>query len=272
MNDPEERRRSIVQMWTDGDYAQVAARFAPISEQLVAELAPTGLRVLDAATGTGNTAIELAFAGAEVDAFDLAEPLLEQARARAVAAGVEVRFRLGDLVDAPYPDATFDLVVSTFGAFTADAPVRAAHELVRVCRPGGRIVTTAWADEGVLAAFPQVVHERHADALPPAAHAPHRWAEPDGLAELFDGCPVDLEVERRQHPFEAPSLEALLTFFEEVSGPIQRLRAAVEGVGGSWADARTAVLDRWAELATPTTDGGVTIDGTYAIARLVRRG
>lgn len=260
-----------MRLWTDGDYAKLAAWFAPISEQLVAELEPTGLRVLDAATGTGNTAIAAARAGAEVEAFDIAEPLLAQARDRATREGVEVRFTTGDLLDVPYPDATFDLVLSTFGAFAADDPVRAARELVRVCRPGGRIVTTAWADEGVFSTIPQVVRRRCPGVIPSSAPVPHRWADPASVAELFSGCDVTTEVEPREHVFSAPSPAQLFAFLEGISGPIQRLREGVEAAAGSWDEVRGEVLERWTAAAQPT-EQGVDIVGVYGVARVVRRG
>jgi SAM-dependent methyltransferase len=270
--DPAQQRRDgIVQLWTDGDYAQLAAWFAPISERLVGELEPAGLQVLDAATGTGNTAIAAARAGAYVDAFDIAEPLLAQARDRAAREGVEVRFITGDLLDVPYPDDAFDLVVSTFGVFAADDPIRAARELVRVCHPGGRIVTTAWADEGVFSTIPQVVKRRCPSVIPESAPVPHRWADPAAVAELFSGYEVTTEVERRHHVFSVPSTPQLFAFLEEVSGPIKRLHAAVEATGGSWGEVRAEVLERWAAVSRPTRDG-VDVTGVYGVAHIQRRG
>lgn len=93
----DERLAGIQQVWTEGDYRRIAELFAPVSERLATELDVAGRRVLDAATGTGNTAIAMARAGAEVDAFDLTPSMLDRARERAVVEHVEVDFREADL-------------------------------------------------------------------------------------------------------------------------------------------------------------------------------
>lgn len=263
----DERTRRIEELWSEGDYTEVARWFEPISERLVDGLRPSGLRVLDAATGTGNTALAAARAGADVDAFDLTPSLLEIARARAAAAGLEVRFRTGDLLDVPYPDASFDLVVSTFGAFTADDAVRAAEELVRVCRPEGRIVTTAWGREGVIATTSQVVRERRPDLFPEGAPDPSRWADQAGVEELFARCDVEVEVRRVETWFSFPDREHLMRAFETVSGPIRRLQAAV---GEDWPAIRAEVIERWAAFERPA-ETGIELLGIHGEAHVRRR-
>jgi SAM-dependent methyltransferase len=266
----DERTRRIQQVWSEGDYAEVGRWFRPISERLVADLAPTGLRVLDAATGTGNTAIAAARSGADVDAFDLTERLLELARRRAEAEGLTIRFTTGDLLDVPYPDATFDLVVSTFGAFTADDPQRAAGELVRVCRPGGTVVTTAWGREGVFSVILDVVRHQHPEAIPLDAPDSARWAGPDGVVGLFGGHDVEVRVERVETWFAFPSLEALFATLERVSGPMARLRDAVTEAGGDWSAVRADVLERWRPLTRAAADG-IEVLGVHGEAHVRRR-
>jgi 2-polyprenyl-3-methyl-5-hydroxy-6-metoxy-1,4-benzoquinol methylase len=99
----DERVAAIQQVWVEGDYRRIAQLFAPVSELLATELDVAGRRVLDAATGTGNTAIAMARAGAEVEAFDLTPLLLEWARERAEAEQVEVGFHEGELCAIPWP-------------------------------------------------------------------------------------------------------------------------------------------------------------------------
>lgn len=265
--DTDDRTRGIEQLWSDGDYTEVARWFEPISHELIDRLRPRGLRVLDAATGTGNTALAAARAGADVDAFDLTEPLLEIARSRAAAEGVDVRFRTGDLLDAPYADASFDLVVSTFGAFTADDPVRAAEELVRVCRPGGTVVSTAWGREGVIATVSQVVRERRPDIMPEDAPDPARWADQAGVEELFARCDVDVQVRRVETWFPFPDRVHLMRAFETVSGPIRRLQAAV---GEDWPGIRAEVIERWGAFERQA-ETGVELLGVHGEAQVVRR-
>src|SRR5919198_5932570 len=104
----------------------------------------SGERWLDIGTGTGAVAIRAALAGADVTAIDVAEAMLDQARANAEAARVEVEWDLGDAQTLPYEDAAFDVVVSVFGVVFAPDRRAVAHELARVCRPAGRLGLTAW--------------------------------------------------------------------------------------------------------------------------------
>lgn len=260
-----ERVEAIQQLWTTGDYAQVGDRFRPVAERLVEELAPAGLRVLDAGTGTGNLAVAAARAGADVDAFDLTPALLDEARRRAADAGVTVRFREGDLLDMPYADGTFDVVASTFAAFLADDPARCAAELVRVCAPGGRVVTTAWTTGSIYVAMIDLVASRWPD-LAPDGTGPSAWADADRLRGLVDGLPVT--VEERELSLRFPSADAALAFYEETSGPVQGLRAALDA-RGVWPDARQRIVGRWSELARPVDDG-VELPATYALATVHR--
>jgi SAM-dependent methyltransferase len=254
--EPEERVAAIRQLWSDGDYRRVAALFAPLTDALVAELDLDVLDVLDAATGTGNAALAAARAGARVTAFDLTPRLLDFARARAEEAGLDVDWREGDLLDVPFPDDAFDVVLSTFGAFTADDPRCCAAELVRVCRPGGRVVTTAWAAEKIFGELTTVVTRRHPEVIPPDRPDPRAWADPDGLGAIVEGLGVTVRLQRRTAWFAFPSAEAALDELEEVSGPVQRLRQGVAAVQPrGWAGVREELLARWTDLARPAPDG-----------------
>lgn len=269
----DERVEELRRLWSDGDYRRIAQLFAPVSERLAAELDVAGLRVLDAACGTGNTAIVMAHAGAEVAAFDLTPQMLDWARQRAAAEHAAVLFREGELTAIPWPDAEFELVVSTFGAFLADDAAGCAAELVRVCRPGGRIVTTAWTGEGVIGSWRRAVETRHPEF---ALQDPSRvdrdaWSAPERVRALFDGDDLEVRVEEREiwFPF-ASSVEALDTF-EATSGPIMRLRDAVLGAGHDWVRIRRDLVAEWDRMAAPT-DGGIELPATYAVAVIDRAG
>lgn len=270
--DPEhERVAAIQQLWTDGDYARIGEMFAPISDEIVAELDQRigldGAQVLDAATGTGNTALALARAGANVRAFDLTPALLATARQRAGAAGLEVEFVEGDLLAIPYPDQAFEVVVSTFGAFTVDDHHRCMAELVRVTRPGGLVVSTAWANDGFFATLRTTAIERYPELLDASAPDPQAWSQPDSIDEMLQGLPATAEVERRKHPFRFASTSAALDLIEEVSGPVQRMRDGVTQVGGDWAQLHAEIIERWDDEAMPV-EGGVELTGTYGVARI----
>jgi SAM-dependent methyltransferase len=265
-----DRTAAIRRVWEDGAYEDIGALFEPISAQVVGNLALTGRHVLDAATGTGNSALLAARAGAQVEAFDLTPRLLDIARARAASAGLDIRFREGDLVDMPYPDASFDVVLSTFGAFTVDDPRRCAEELLRVTRPGGSVVSTAWSDEGMFAALIAVVTEQHPGALDPDRPDPAAWADASALARIFAGADVDISVQRLTWWFRFPSLIAPLDLLERASGPVQRLRAAVEAADGDWTESRDEILARWSRLARSTATG-VELPAVYGVATVTVR-
>ena len=135
-------------LWEQGDFIRIAATMRESGEAVVAGLGITpGMKVLDVACGTGNSAIPAARRGAQVIGVDIAPNLLEQARARAQAEDLGVRFEEGDAEQLAFPDGEFDLVVSVFGAMFAPRPERVAAELTRVCRSGGRIVMANWTPD-----------------------------------------------------------------------------------------------------------------------------
>jgi len=133
------------EVWGRGTYERVAARLAPVQDQLVELLEiREGERVLDLATGTGEVALRAARAGGVVTGIDIAEPMLAKARERAQQVGAEVAFDLGDVEYLPYEDACFDVLVSNFGVVFAPDHANVASELARVICAGGRLGFTAW--------------------------------------------------------------------------------------------------------------------------------
>ncbi|MTV24989.1 class I SAM-dependent methyltransferase [Nitriliruptoraceae bacterium ZYF776] len=260
----DERVAAIRQLWTDGDYAAVGEGFRAVADHVVDDHVRPGARVLDAATGTGNLAIAAARAGAKVDAFDLTPSLLDEARRRAEAEGLAIGFVEGDLVDVPFPDASFDLVASTFGAFLADDPGRCAAELVRVARPGGRVVATAWAPGSMYVEMTQLAERLGPETIPHGGPSP--WADPGQLGALTAELPVSLAVTTHELwlPFASP--DDALAFYERTSGPVQRMAGALED---AWPEARAAIVDRWGELAEDRGDH-VALPATYTVATLER--
>src|SRR5438067_886135 len=170
--------------WMAGDFG-VIARYAEASEEeFVArlKLAP-GKRVLDVACGTGNTAIPAARSGAHVVGVDIAPNLLAQARDRAQDAGVVVDFREGDAEQLAFPDASFDLVMSIFGAMFAPRPERVASELLRVCRPGGMIAMGNWTPSGFVGKM-FALNAKHVPP-PPGIPTPSLWGEESVVRSRF---------------------------------------------------------------------------------------
>jgi SAM-dependent methyltransferase len=265
----EERRDAIRALWEAGDYPEVAARFEPVSRAVVDHLDVGGLTLLDAATGTGNTALAAARAGAEVAAFDLSPQLLGVARRRAEVAGLRVDWRIGDLVEIPWPADAVDVVTSTFGAFTVDDARRCAAELARVCRPGGRIVVTAWHPEGAFGRLQTELPATFPDLLPvPEGCGPLDWADHDGLAAITAGLPVvrtDLDV--ASLPLTFTDLDDAIAWFDRVSGPFQRMRGALRQGGVDPATADAAVRRAWAPVTSGAGDR-VAIDAVWSRATL----
>ena len=187
--------------WGVGSYEHTAERLQPASERAVAALGLTGgERVLDVGCGTGNAALVAARAGAIVLGVDPAERLIEVARARAAEARLDAAFALGDATALDAADDALDAVVSVFGVIFAEAPVAAA-ELVRVTRPGGRIVVTTWTDTGPT---PKVM-----EAIRVALGGPERpatWSDEGVLRSIF--APHDVAIEEAEIAFEAASVEA----------------------------------------------------------------
>lgn len=268
-----DRVTAIRQLWSDGDYARIGALFHPISvglvDELDAELGLAGRRVVDAATGTGNTAIELAARGALVDAFDLTPRLLDIARARAREAGVQIDFIEGDLLDAPFADAEFELVLSTFGAFTADDHARCASELLRLCHAGGEVVSTAWADEGCFASMRSVVLDQHPELVDARQPDPGDWSRLDALRAMVEEQDVTVDLELRTHPFHFESADAAMRLIEEASGPVHRMRDGVLACGGDWTALRERIVARWDREAEHISDG-IVLHGVYGVSRFRR--
>lgn len=234
--------------WGEGDYATAGDLWAEVGRRLVDEVGVAALEVLDVATGTGATAIAAAQRGGRVTGLDAAPELLDIARARAAAAGAEVRWIAADMRAAPLPDAGFDRVLSTFGAMFADDPFAMARELVRLCRPGGLVVACAWTPEGVFGRIAPTVAAFLPEA-PPSGPKPTDWGAPE-VGRFFAGLPVELATELRSVRLRWPALAAAVSMFERKPGPIQSLRRALEPLG-RWSDAREALaaLLRGAALA-----------------------
>src|SRR5215469_2132342 len=170
--------------WMAGDFGVIARYAEAAEEEFVARLKlKPGARVLDVACGTGNTAIPSARAGASVVGVDIATNLIEQARERAREAGVAAEFREGDAEQLAFPDATFDVVISVFGAMFAPRPERVASELLRVCRPGGMVAMGNWTPSGFVGKM-FGVSSKHVPP-PPGIPAPSLWGDENVVREQF---------------------------------------------------------------------------------------
>lgn len=263
----QERQAAVRAFWASGDYTPIGDLFAGAGRAVVERVGVSGSDVLDVATGTGNTALAAARAGARrVVGVDVTPELLEVAAARAQREGLDVEWLEGDLHALPVADAAFDRVLSTFGVMLAADQRTAAAELVRSCRPGGRIALTAWATDSIFRRWSEVVEPLLPDA--PAGPAVDDWASADGLRTIFAGLPVTVTVEPAALPMRFASVEAALELFEQKAAPIIAARRTLEQVG-RWSQARAAFGEMLAEADT-ATDGSTTVAMGYVTAVLDR--
>lgn len=189
-----------------------------------------GTRMLDVACGAGQISVPAARAGAEVVGVDIAANLVEQARERARKEGLSARFDEGDAEAMPYPEGSFDLVTSLFGAMFAPQPDKVAAELIRVCRPGGRIVMGNWTPEGFVGQMFKTIGKH---VPPPAIMAsPVKWGDEATVRERFRTGVAELKMTRRLYPFEYPFPPAdVVAFFRTYYGPANRAFAALDEPG-----------------------------------------
>jgi SAM-dependent methyltransferase len=256
------------QAWSSGDFSVVAGRIVLVAEHLVdtADL-HAGWRVLDVATGSGNAAIAAARLGCTAVGVDYVPALLERGRERAAAEGLEVELVEGDAEELPFEDASFDAVTSVYGSMFAPDHARAAAELLRVCRPGGRIALASWTPEGFIGELFRTV----ASHVPPPAGVPSPmlWGSESYLRELFGGEICSLEVERQTFTWRFGSPEELVSFFRDWYGPTLKAFAALESD-----EARAALEADLVALARRFDrlgDGATAVPATYTEAVATRR-
>jgi len=241
-------KRQQQAMWSSGDYCVVGTPLL-ITSELLCEAAAVraGERVLDIAAGNGNTALAAARRNAEVVAVDYVPELLERGRARAAAEGYAVDFREGDLERLPFADGSFDVVLSTFGVMFSPDQERAASELRRVCRPGGRIGLANWSPDGFIGQVLRLV-SGYAPP-PPGVRPPTLWGTEQRLRELFPNA-ADLAVARRSYTFNYRSAQAWLDTFRTYYGPMLKAFARLEP------DRQEALADELVGLAERSASAG----------------
>jgi SAM-dependent methyltransferase len=217
-------------VWSEGDFARIGVMAVIVGELLceAVDIIP-GERVLDVAAGSGNTALAAARRWADVTASDFVPHLLETAARRAEAEGLPLATQVADAQDLPFPDGSFDVVLSTFGAMFAPDQERTAAELARVCRPGGRIGMANWTPEGMAG---QMFRATAAHVPPPPGVRPAvDWGRPERLSELFGDTISDLSVERRSLVFRWRSVEYTLEYFKTWFGPTKVAFASLDPAG-----------------------------------------
>jgi ubiquinone/menaquinone biosynthesis C-methylase UbiE len=231
--------------WTSGNYAMVGNLLVSIGEQLCEAVdLRSGERVLDVATGSGNTALSAARRFCEATGIDYVPDLIEQAKSRAQAERLGVSFEIGDAEDLPYPDASFDVVLSTLGVMFAPDQEKTAAEMLRVCRPGGKIGLANWTPDGYIGQMFRTMGKYVTP--PPGIKPPPLWGTEERVRELLGEGVSSLEATRRSYAFRYPSAEAFVEYFRKYYGPTLKAFESLEE-GGQEALARDLeeLLEEW---------------------------
>lgn len=256
------------QTWASGDFSMVAARIVLVSEQLADSCnLRAGWQVLDVAAGNGNATIAAARSGTHALGVDYVPALLEDGRARALAEGLDVEFRLGDAENLPVEDHAVDATLSVFGTMFAPDHQRTADEVLRVTRPGGTIGLASWTPGGFIGEMFKVITS-HVPA-PPGVASPLLWGTPDHLAELFGDAVADARHERRICTFRFTSAQEFVTFFRRWYGPTLKAFGALDEAGRSALAADLATLV--ARFDRHGDGGSVAIESEYLESVLTLR-
>jgi len=249
--------------WMSGDYGHFATYLEPGALEFLSRIKiEPGARILDVASGAGQTAIPMSRLGAKVTGVDIATNLIEQARARAQAEGLDARFEEGDAEMLPFADGSFDIVISLIGAMFAPRPELVAAELKRVCRPGGKIIMGNWTPSGFVGQMFKM-HGKHVPA-PAIMPPPVKWSDEDTVRERLSDGISHLKLNRRLYPFRYPFPPAqVVEFFRTYYGPSHKAFAALAAHSFEKQDALRSDLEQlWTEHNN-ATNGTTSIDAEY---------
>ncbi|HSM40780.1 MAG TPA: class I SAM-dependent methyltransferase [Afifellaceae bacterium] len=253
--------------WASGDYAIVGTTLQIVGEDLAEALdLRSGQKVLDVAAGNGNFTLAAARRWAEVTSTDYVQSLLERGSERAAAERLDVTYQIADAEALPFADASFDVVASTFGVMFTPDQDKAAAEMLRVCRSGGKIGLANWTPDSFIGAIFKVIG-RH---LPPPAgvKSPALWGTRSRLEELFGNGASDISVKDRKFVFRYRSADHWMEIFRTYYGPMHKAFAALDDAGGESLDREIRdLIGRFNEAE----DGTLVLPSDYAEVVITRR-
>jgi len=253
--------------WSAGDYAIVGTTLQIVGESLCEALdLRSGSKVLDVAAGNGNASLAAARRWCDVTATDYVGTLLERARERAEAEHLPIACQEADAENLPFADASFDAVVSTFGVMFTPDQERAAAEMLRVCRPGGKVGLANWTPEGFIGQLFKTIG-RHVP--PPAgAKSPALWGTQARLDELFDPKLSSVAAQPRHFVFRYRSPEHWLEIFRTYYGPVLKAFEALDTAAQSALKIDLlALIDRF----NRSGDGTMVVPGEYLEVVVTKR-
>lgn len=230
--------------WSSGDYGLIGTTLQVVGENLAEACRfHYGDAVLDVAAGNGNATLAAARMGCVVTSTDYVPDLLEQGARRAAAERLQVDFRVADAEALPFADASFDGVLSTFGVMFAPDHRKSAYEMLRVCKPGGRIGLANWTPEGFVGSMFRVLG-RH---VPPPAgvQPPSKWGVKSHLEELFGPAAKEIAIEQRHFHFRYRSPAHFIEVFRNWYGPVHKAFGALASAAAAQLESElTELLER----------------------------
>ena len=246
--------------WSSGDYARIGTTLQIVGESLAEamDLSPDA-KVLDVAAGNGNATLAFARRWCDVTSTDYVETLLAQGRCRAEAEALTVTYQVADAEQLPFETAAFDAVVSTFGVMFAPNQLKAASEMLRVCRPGGRIGLANWTPEGFIGSLFKALGKHVA---PPAGvNSPALWGSKPWIEEVFGSKARSLTINARAFVFRYRSPEHFVDFFRTYYGPVHKAFLALDTAGqAALASDLRALIGRF----NTANDGSMRVPSDYA--------
>ena len=254
--------------WMSGDYG-IFAKYLEPGALVYLDLLKikSGTKLLDVACGAGQIAIPAAKAGVKVTGVDLAANLVEQAKARAKAEGVQVEFEEGDAEALAFPDASYDMVVSLIGAMFAPRPELVASEMLRVCRPGGRIAMANWTPQGFVGQMFKTIG-KHVPP-PPLMSPPPLWGDEATVRERFSAGVKGLEMSKRMYTFKYPFSPAeVVDFFFKYYGPTNRAWASLDA--SKQAALHADLTKLWSASNLARSDDATHIESEYLDVQALR--
>ena len=267
LSDPDRLKARQHSAWSAGDYAVVGSTLQIVGEQLCEALdLRAGQSVLDVAAGNGNASLAAARRWCEVTSTDFVPALLACGKARAAADGFNITFQEADAEALPFADASFDAVLSTYGVMFTPNQETAAAEMLRVCRPGGKIGLANWTPQGFVGQMFKTLGKYL--PLPASVKSPALWGARERLVELFGPGARSIQAEARNFMFRYRSPAHFIDVFRTYYGPIVKALAALDK------DQRhSLVADLEALIAqlNGAGDGTMVVPGEYLEVVIVRR-
>jgi len=245
--------------WASGDYARIGTTLQIVGEMLAESMnVKPGSSVLDVAAGNGNATLAFARRFCDVTSTDYVDSLLARGRARAEAEGHRITFQVADAEQLPFPDASFDAVASTFGVMFTPNQARAADEMQRVCRSGGRIGMANWTPDGFIGQVFKTIG-RH---IPPPAgvSSPALWGTQQFIDQKFSEKARRIMIEQRDFVFRYRSPEHFMDIFRTYYGPVHKAFLALDATG------QTALgkdLMATIQAFNKATDGSMHVPSAY---------